>query len=530
MLDGNHTTVDWQQHSTDILVLPVGAFEQHSVHLPLATDTLQADFFGQMVAEALDAALLPAIPIATSMEHTGYRGSFSLRPETLMQIVRDVVDEATRQGFRILVVLNAHGGNHALVPVCRDINRRDSALKIILVNYWEHGELKVVGASPRPGLDIHANESETSIMLALRPDLVRPARADAQYASEERPLKQADLTTFGIGHISPSGAAGWPSGGNVEQGRALIEGIRHALIPHLRDRIERLRDQPRYAGPGGLTIRPLRLADIPAGVHLKSLAGWNQIDADWAMLLAAAPDGCFGMVHQGRVIGTVTTTTYGPFAWIGMVLVDPAFRGMGIATRLMHAALTHLQAVETVKLDATPAGRGVYAKLGFVPEYGLQRLTQAAVPAVTGDMDGVRPMEARDLETVREVDLATFGGDRGSILRTLWEAAPDLCRVLESGGRITGYAFGRPGATFSQLGPLVAETADDAQRLGRAVLKALRGRSALVDVPDAQPAFHAFLGSLGFGVQRAFTRMYRGANPQPGLVDRVYAAGGPEIG
>ena len=530
MIDGTNTTVDWQRHPTDILILPVGAFEQHSVHLPLATDTLQANHFAKLVAEDLNAALLPTIAIATSMEHTGYRGSFSLRPETLMQIVRDIADDAERQNFRILIVLNAHGGNHALVPVCRDINRRDRPLKIILAYYWEHSLPMPPGPPARPGLNFHANEMETSVMLALHPELVGPERADAQYTPEPHPLIQSDLTTFGVGYISPSGAVGWPSDGSAARGRDYIAAVRAGLIPHLQDRIARLRAHPRYAGPAGLAIRPLLPDDTAAGMRLKTIAGWNQTEADWHMLLAAAPDGCFGMVHQGRVVGTATTTSYGSVAWIGMVLVDPEFRGLGIATRLMDHALAHLANVETIKLDATPAGRAVYRKLGFADEYNLRRLTHHAVPARSGDTTATRPMAESDLAQIMALDLTAFGSNRAPILRALWSAAPTLCHVLETRGAITGYAFGRPGTNFTQIGPLVAASSDDALRLTHAALRPLTGKPALLDIPDAQSALRAFLADAGFTEERAFTRIFRGPNRTPGNPQHLFAAGGPEIG
>jgi creatinine amidohydrolase len=116
MLDGANTSIEWQTHPGDVIVMPVGSFEQHGAHLPLDTDSIQCEFFARMVAENLGAALLPTIHIATSLEHSGFRGSFSLKPETLMQIVRDVAEETERQGFKILIIANGHGGNHALVP------------------------------------------------------------------------------------------------------------------------------------------------------------------------------------------------------------------------------------------------------------------------------------------------------------------------------------------------------------------------------------------------------------------------------
>ena len=377
MLDGSNTTLDWQNHPTEIIILPVGAFEQHDAHLPLDTDSIQCDAMARIIADALDCALLPTLRIASSYEHTGFRGTFSLKPETLMGIVRDIAADAARQNFKILILANGHGGNHFLVPVCRDINRLDGPIKILLVDLWSFYDKSICdGSNHRKGLNIHANEEETSVMLALRPDLVRPERPDAQYRDEPYPLAQTDLTMFGIGCVNPNGAVGWPSDATSEKGAALIESFRARIIPFLKNRIERLRDTKRYSGAGGVSVRAMIASDIPACMRLKEIAGWHQRESDLNLVLESNPGGCFVAVHNGTVCGTAMSVNFqNSVAWIGMVLVDPDYRRMGIATRLMNAAVESLSGCETVKLDATPDGCKVYEKIGFVEEYRIARMT-----------------------------------------------------------------------------------------------------------------------------------------------------------
>src|SRR5258705_13910769 len=87
-------------------------------------------------------------------------------------------------------------------------------------------------------------------------------------------------------------------------------------------------------------VRLLSESDIPAALRLKELAQWNQTEDDWRRLLFLTPNGCFCATIDGKVVGTTTTTTYGlELAWIGMVLVDPRLRKLGMGTRLMRAAL-----------------------------------------------------------------------------------------------------------------------------------------------------------------------------------------------
>ena len=123
-------------------------------------------------------------------------------------------------------------------------------------------------------------------------------------------------------------------------------------------------------------IREMAKTDIPAGIRLNELAGWNQTSADWERFLEASKGGCFVAVVEGRVCGTATTITYeNRFAWIGMVLVDPDYQKHGIGTQLLNKTIDYLERrkIPTMKLDATPQGKPIYSKLGFVTEYEISR-------------------------------------------------------------------------------------------------------------------------------------------------------------
>lgn len=246
LLNGDSTEPEWAAARPEICVLPVGAFEQHSHHLPLQSDVLQATWFGELLARELGAALLPTLPFGTSFEHSGFCGTFSLRPETLAAVVRDLAEEAEQQGFRVMILVNSHGGNFILTPTVRDYNRRDRPLKIILSNPWDDAyELFPQAEAP----DLHAGAVETSFMLHLFPALVRGERCDA---TDERWLKQTfsrpDLNLYGVKAVAPEGALGKPSRASAGTGEGIVAVIKERTVPQLRRRLEWLEKTRRYAG------------------------------------------------------------------------------------------------------------------------------------------------------------------------------------------------------------------------------------------------------------------------------------------
>jgi GNAT superfamily N-acetyltransferase len=254
-------------------------------------------------------------------------------------------------------------------------------------------------------------------------------------------------------------------------------------------------------------IRLLTIADLPAAMRLKDLAGWNQTEDDWRRLLALEPEGCFAACEGGRVVGTATTTTYGAdLAWIGMVLVDPEFRRRGIATRLMQECLGYLRGrVATVKLDATPAGQPVYEALGFVEEGRLERWLGKVARS-----SACAPQTAH-----YTADLRAFGADRSRLLRLL---PPPL--VIPG-----GYAFTRPGSRALYAGPIVAEDAAIAGRL----LDALPAGEYFIDLHTGFPGGQAVLAQRGFVRQRDLIRMRLG-DRGGGTSPLVLAIAGPEVG
>ena len=214
-----------------------------------------------------------------------------------------------------------------------------------------------------------------------------------------------------------------------------------------------------------------------------------------------------------------------------MVLVDPAMRHRGIGSLLLREALHLLEDMETVRLDATPAGKMVYDKFGFVDEYCLTRMKALnPQPRPLSGLASVRPMAADDLPAVLEYDRKVFGADRSAILQGLYQNAPEYALVFEEDGSIGAFLFGRHGFLAEHMGPLVAHKEFCARALVSACLDLHRGRRFLLDTPQFSQEWTLWLKSIGFEEERPFIRMFRGSNSYPGLPEHQFAIMGPEFG
>lgn len=283
-----------------------------------------------------------------------------------------------------------------------------------------------------------------------------------------------------------------------------------------------------------VTIRPFRRDDISFAMEVKNLAGWNQTERDWEGYLSFEPDGCFIAEAGGRKVGTATTIRYADrFGWIGMVLVHPEARRLGIGTKLLHAAIAYLRrrGVNCVKLDATPVGRKVYAQIGFQDEYGISRYEGTApVLAEAPASAAVQLLTEADLPKLVAADVRAFGAERERVMRSLSGRNPELCFVRREAGRVAGYLVARQGMEAVQVGPWIAENSTSAGELWRALLHRVRGDRVFVDVPHPNAAGTEIVRDAGFVVQRGFTRMFLGQNAHAGHPEWVFGTSSAEKG
>ena len=258
----------------------------------------------------------------------------------------------------------------------------------------------------------------------------------------------------------------------------------------------------------------------------------NQNETDWSFILQHGI--VLGVKRDDRLVATAGVVPYGRrFGWICMVLVTASERRNGLASRLMRACMDWCKARGAVAgLDATPAGREVYRRLGFCDVYSLtrfQRMAEATSdPGSTGGA-AVHVIADLDLAGIFAFDRAAFGEDRQELLTEWRRRVPQAAFVASGADGPVGYVLAREGRVAMQIGPLAACDLAVAEALLSAGLAEIRG-PVFIDVPDQHIGLQQFLVRLGFTAQRNFTRMLLSRVEPLDRPELIFALTGPEFG
>jgi len=231
-----------------VVVLPLGAIEQHGPHMAVSTDTDIVTMVAMGAEEKIGQKMMlcPTLSFGSSHHHLSFGGTISISPELYTQVIVDLVSSLVQGGFRRIVLLNGHGGN--ITPVKQALallsHRYDKDIRpnIVLVTYWELAGSAFAGDPPMesPALS-HACEYETSLMLHLFPEkvdrskVVRATRPKSNgYTGWEDDEPYRGVTIFKqTAFLSGNGSSGEPQLATAEKGAHLYKYAVESLVSFL---------------------------------------------------------------------------------------------------------------------------------------------------------------------------------------------------------------------------------------------------------------------------------------------------------
>ncbi|MDD5200782.1 MAG: creatininase family protein [Terrimicrobiaceae bacterium] len=217
-----------REQNGGLLLLPLGATEQHGPHLPICTDTLIATSACASASARTGVPVLPPLAYTVSSGHTAkWPGTFSLRHETLIASLREVASWCAATGWRRLLLVNSHFGNDASMRAAVEQIRIEhlGRLQIGARNTYQLTP-EIWLAFTADAADLHANKAETDLLLHLAPGLVRRD----QLATADDPDRTAgSVFSHPVAQTSLNGVTGFPSRANAADGAALFAKIADAL-------------------------------------------------------------------------------------------------------------------------------------------------------------------------------------------------------------------------------------------------------------------------------------------------------------
>ena len=233
--------------SGTIVILPLGATEQHGPHLPFDTDSIIAAGViarvEQLAENRLPLHVLPVEPIGYSVEHMDVAGTQTLAFDEAVSRWLGIAADAHRRGARKFVMLNAHGGNSPLMTIVATEARIRFGMLTVATSWTRFGYPDGLVSPAERAIGIHGGFIETSVMLALRPDLVDMTRAadfasaQSRYIDEFRHLRAYGPHAFGwkMSDLNPAGVAGNAAAATAEAGEAILDHAARGVLELLED-------------------------------------------------------------------------------------------------------------------------------------------------------------------------------------------------------------------------------------------------------------------------------------------------------
>jgi len=223
--------------AADVAMLPMGSIEQHSIHLPVSTDTLRAEALTRELAEAapdhgLDLLRLPTLPYGYSEHHMNYAGTVTLQPDTYRAVLVEIGASLAAHGAQRLAFANFHGGNREPMKLAADRIQRDHGLSTYVVHWTDIARDRL---EERFGEEWgHAGDHETSAIELFHPELVRADKKEPQ-------RRKADFETRQYAYfddITEQGGLGDPTNADPDFLEDVIETTTDELLRQLKEDIE----------------------------------------------------------------------------------------------------------------------------------------------------------------------------------------------------------------------------------------------------------------------------------------------------
>ena len=223
MILKNLTTTEIEPSDEVVALLPIGAIEQHGLHLPVATDTIITEFVATQVESYMhnDILLLPTMHFGNSIEHVGFKGNISIKNRAALEMYKDILESIESWGIKRLVLSNVHGGNISILQAIVEEWNREHKMKIknhtVFSSQLEKKAEELFGYC-----DPHAGSVETSVLLAIKPSLLDSVKGKIRPVSS---VYTGSFSYFPLKKLNDEGVLNQEESIdiNIEHGKTLLK-------------------------------------------------------------------------------------------------------------------------------------------------------------------------------------------------------------------------------------------------------------------------------------------------------------------
>jgi len=237
----------------DTVLIPTGSVEMEGPHLPMGVDSIAALEVARRVAQESEVMVAPLVSVTYSDWHMGFPGTLTLSLSTLTQILREICGCLIEHGFRRIIFINSHVGNNPAILEIGNELARESSARVGMVSLWEiANQMGKDVAELEEKKFLHAGEIMTSVILALKPELVDMKKAKreflkspidhfAQKGSSQIEYKGLPAHVYYLStELTQSGAMGDPAAATKEKGEIIVS----RWVSFIRDFVEEFRKLP----------------------------------------------------------------------------------------------------------------------------------------------------------------------------------------------------------------------------------------------------------------------------------------------